>query len=391
MRAILIVLDSVGIGYQPDAGNYGDTGANTLAHTAEAVNGLNIPALQRMGLGNIPALIPNGAPIKGVPPTDNPTASYGAMMEVSQGKDTTTGHWEIAGIKLDKGFHVFPPGPPAFPSELVRQFEERTGRKLIGNKAASGTDIIDELGAEQLKTGAFIAYTSADSVFQIAAHEDIIPLGELYAACETARTLCNDYMVGRVIARPFTGAPGKFKRTEQRKDYSYPLPAPTILDRLTENGHNVYLVGKLEDIFNRRGMTESFHTGNNADSQRKIEELLANRKSGLIFANFIDFDMLWGHRRNPEGYASALEQTDKFLDGLLKQLEQDDLLIITADHGNDPTFQGTDHTREFVPLLAYSKNRGAKNTGLRNGFYDIAQSLASFFNIDKMPLGTSFL
>ena len=391
MNVILIVLDSVGIGAAPDAAEYGDAGANTLAHLAEAVGGIHLPTLQRLGLGNIPALISSGAPIRGVPAAEQPLAGYGAMREVSQGKDTTTGHWEIAGLELARGFHLFPKGPPSFPPELVAAFEQKTGRRLIGNQAASGIAIIQELGARQMREGAWIGYTSADSVFQIAAHEEIIPLSELYRACETARALCDPYQVGRVIARPFVGRPGAFRRTENRRDYSYPLPEPTVLDRLTAAGVPVTGVGKIEDIFAHRGLTHSFHTGNTADSAHEVLDLVRQHESGLIFANFIDFDMLYGHRRDARGYAAGLEQTDRFFGELLPLLYAGDLLIITADHGNDPTFRGTDHTREFVPLLVYRPGRPGYSLGVRRGFYDVAQSLATFFGLPPMPRGISLV
>ncbi len=390
MKAILLILDSVGIGEAPDADSFGDVGANTLAHTAAAAGGLKLPVLASMGLGNIPALLPNGIGIPGVPPVARPIADFGAMHELSIGKDTITGHWEIAGLHLKHGFRIFPSDPPSFPPELTLAFEEKTGRKIIGNKAASGTAIIDELGGEQMRNGSWIVYTSADSVMQIAAHEQIIPLNELYKGCETARALSNEYRVGRVIARPFLGAPGAFKRTENRRDFSFPLPEPTILDRLTHAGVNVYAVGKIEDIFNHRGITRSFHTGNNLDTQATMNRLIAEDVDGLIFANLIDFDMLHGHRRDFIGYARALEQTDGFLAALLPALRPDDSLIISADHGNDPTFKGTDHTREYVPLLHYRPGKEGVSIGVRQGFFDVAQTLAALFQIPPMPRGVSF-
>lgn len=390
-RAIVIILDSVGIGAAPDAADFGDTGANTLVHTAEAVNGLHLNCLQKMGLGNIPALITPGLSIPGVPSAKNPLASYGVMREVSKGKDTTTGHWEMAGLELTDGFSVFPGKNPSFPAGLIRAFEAETGRKVIGNKAASGTAIIEELGPRQMETGSWIVYTSADSVFQIAAHEKIIPLKELYRGCETARRLCNQYRIGRVIARPYTGKPGSFKRTGNRRDYSFPMPEPTILEYLTKAGINVLAVGKIEDIFVGRGITQSFHTSDNSTSQSKLNELIRQRADGLIIANLIDFDMLYGHRREASGYARALEQTDVFLASMIGNLCRKDLLIITADHGNDPTFRGTDHTREYVPLLVYRPGEKGKSLGIRNGFYDIAQSLAAYFGIPPLGRGKSFL
>ncbi len=390
MKAILLILDSVGIGEAPDADSFGDAGANTLAHTAVAAGGLTLPTLASMGLGNIPALLPNGLGISGVPPVARPVADFGAMRELSIGKDTITGHWEIAGLHLKHGFRIFPPGPPSFPSELTRAFEEKTGRKIIGNKAASGTAIIEVLGGEQMRNGSWIVYTSADSVMQIAAHEEIIPLDELYKGCETARALCDEYQVGRVIARPFLGAPGAFKRTGNRRDFSFPLPEPTILDRLTDAGVNVHAVGKIEDIFNHRGITRSFHTGSNVETQAAMNKLVAEDIDGLIFANLIDFDMLHGHRRDFIGYARALEQTDGFLAALLPVMRPGDSLIISADHGNDPTFKGTDHTREYVPLLHHRPGKDGMSLGVRQGFFDVAQTLASLFRIPPMPRGVSF-
>ncbi len=392
MRAFLIVLDSVGIGYAPDAAAYDDIGANTLAHTADAVGGLSMPVMQSMGLGNIPALLPTGKAIAGVPPAENPTAGFGAMQELSVGKDTTTGHWEMAGLHLTEGFHLFPKTVPAFPDDLIEEFERRTGRGVIGNKVASGTEIIKELGERQLREGAWIAYTSADSVFQVAAHNDVIPLEELYRGCEIARELCNPLFVGRVIARPYVGTPGNFTRTEDRRDYSYPLPEPTILDRLSAAGTPTTTVGKLDDIFAGSGIDESMHEENNLDAQAAVLDIARrNEPRRFVFANFIDFDMLYGHRRNAEGYAAALEQTDTFLAGLLPLLSADDVLMITADHGNDPTFRGTDHTREYVPLLVYRPEQPGASLGIRQGFFDVAQSLAAFFETEPLPRGETFL
>jgi phosphopentomutase len=346
----------------------------------------------RLGLGNIPPILPGGLAIRGVPPAAAPTASYGAMREVSAGKDTTTGHWEMAGLELKHGFHVFPPGPPAFPADLLRAFEQRTGRASIGNKAASGTRIIEELGREHLRTGAWIVYTSADSVFQIAAHEQVIPLDELYRGCATARELCTPLRVGRVIARPFVGEPGGFTRTENRRDFSFPLPEDTILDRLQAAGIATTTVGKLDDIFDRHGIGRSLHVENNADAMTALLSLAAAPDArGFVFANLIDFDMLYGHRRDAAGYAGALTRTDAFLGEFIGRMRRGDVLIVTADHGNDPTFAGTDHTREFVPLLVYTPGRPGRSLGIRNGFFDIAQSLATFFHAPPMPRGVSFL
>jgi phosphopentomutase len=392
MRAFVIVLDSVGIGAAPDAADYGDDGANTLAHLAAAVGGLALPTLQSLGIGNVPPLLPGGLPIQGVPPAAAPRAGYGALRERSRGKDTTTGHWEMAGLYLPEGFALMPPGPPSFPPALIHEFERRTGRGVLANRAASGTAIIQELGPEQQRTGRWIVYTSADSVFQIAAHEEVIPLAELYRACELARELCNPLRIGRVIARPYVGAPGAYRRTENRRDFSFPLPELTILDRLQAAGVAVVTVGKLDDIFARRGITEAIHVENNPDAQAAVLRLAAERSGPLfVFANLIDFDMLYGHRRDAAGYARALERADSFLGELLPRLQPPDLLIVTADHGNDPTFRGTDHTREFVPLLAFQPSASGRPLGIRDGFYDLAQSLAAFFGLPALPRGVRFV
>jgi phosphopentomutase len=391
MRACLIILDSVGIGAAPDAAAYGDEGAHTLAHTARAVGGLRLPTLTALGLGSIPAQVTGGPAIAGVPPVTRPTASFGAMRERSRGKDTTTGHWEIAGLDLAEGFQTFPAAEPSFPPALMEEFVRRTGRGVLGNRAASGTRIIEELGSRQMATGAWIVYTSADSVFQIAAHEETIPLAELYAGCEVARELANPYRIGRVIARPYVGKPGAFRRTENRRDYCFPLPEPTVLDRLSQAGLPVVTVGKLDDVFNHRGMTRSIHVENNRDAQRATLDLLAEGGNGLVFVNLIDFDMLYGHRRDAAGYARCLEDADAFLGRLADGLGEDDLLLVTADHGNDPTFRGTDHTREYVPLLAYRRGGVGRSLGVRDGFFDVAQTLAQFFGLPPMLRGVSFL
>jgi phosphopentomutase len=391
MRVFLIVLDSVGIGEAPDAFEYGDCGANTLLHIAESVTSLRLPQLESMGIGNIPSILHQPV-IPGIPPSSSAVSSYGAMQEASRGKDTTTGHWEMVGIRLEHGFRLFPPDPPSFPEDLISRLEKKTGRKVLGNKAASGTRIIEELGPYQMAHGSWIVYTSADSVLQIAAHEEVIPLRELYRACEIARKLCNEYQVGRVIARPYTGKPGAFTRTDNRRDYSYPVPQDTVLHRLSAAGIPITTVGKLDDIFPHCGITDARHVENNADAQRIVLDVAASAgPRSFVFANLIDFDMRFGHRRNPAGYAKALADTDIFLAALLPKLKSADMLIVTADHGNDPTFKGTDHTREFVPLLVHRSGIPSRNLGVRNGFYDIAQSIASFFHLEAMSLGTSFI
>jgi len=390
MKCFIIVLDSVGIGEAPDASEYGDSGANTLAHIGQAVGGLKLPFLQKLGLGNIPTLT-KGLSINGVPPSPAPLACFGAMQEMSKGKDTTTGHWEMAGLELKKGLHLFPPGAPSFPDDMINKFELQTGRKAIGNKAASGIAIINELGEQQLREGCWIVYTSADSVFQIAANEEIIPLDELYRACVIARELCDPYHVGRVIARPFKGKPGSFTRTENRRDFSLHMPRKNIFNNLHKAGIQTITVGKLDDIFTGAPITRSIHMENNKDAQKALLGLASKDGHCMVFANLIDFDMLFGHRRDAAGYAGALQLTDAFLGEFIKTLSAGDLLIITADHGNDPTFKGSDHTREYVPLLAFRPGITGISLGIRKGFYDIGQSVASFFGVESLPHGQSFL
>jgi len=391
MKVILIVLDSVGIGEAPDAADYGDAGSATLPNLAHAVGGLELPTLQNLGLGNIPPLLPLGLPIKGCPAVEKPQASYGAMQEVSEGKDTVTGHWEMAGLEINPGFHLFPEAIPAFPPELIAEFEHRTGRKAIGLKHAGGIGIMEELGEEATTTGSWICYTSADSVFQIEANVDVIPLEELYRACEIARELCNPLKVGRVIARPFRGKPGSFERTADRRDYAFTPTEPLITEQLATADIPVYAVGKIEDILAHRGITESIHSNNTEESQQAVERFMQKKGTGFIFANFIDFDMYYGHRRDPKGYATALKQTDRWLAQFLPSLGSDDVLILTADHGNDPTFKGTDHTREYVPLLVHRPGKPGDNLGIRRGFYDIAQTLAILFNLEPTQRGKTFI
>lgn len=379
---VLIVLDSVGAGALPDAEKYGDLGSNTLANTAKAVGGLKLPNLQSLGLGNI-------IKIEGVPPVDGPKASFGKMAEVSAGKDTTTGHWEISGIILDKPFPVFPNG---FPKEIISEFERRIGRPTLANEVASGTEIIDRLGEQHMKTGYPIVYTSADSVFQIAAHEEIIPLEELYSMCKTAREmLTGEYAVGRVIARPFIGKPGSFKRTAHRHDYSLEPVDETILDKLKTSRKAVLAVGKIFDIFAGRGITDSVHTENNLDGVSKTCEFIKRGENGLVFTNLVDFDSSFGHRNDPGGYAKALEELDARLPEIIEMITDDKLLIITADHGCDPTTSSTDHSREHVPLLVYGpKFKAGVNLGTRETFADVAATVAEIFDLD-FSVGKSFL
>lgn len=383
-RIALIVLDSVGIGEMPDAPQFGDAGSHTLGHISDRVAHFKLPNLQRFGLGNI-------APLSKVAPADKPAASYGKMAEISVGKDTMTGHWEIMGLETTVPFQTYPDG---FPPELLNEFIERTGRGVIGNKPASGTEIMDELGEEHMKTGAWIVYTSADSVFQIAAHEGIAPLEELYEACHIARelTLRPEYTVGRVIARPFIGEPGAFKRTPNRHDYAVSPPEPTVMNKLTDMGLDSIAIGKINDIYSGQGVSRSYPTKSNADGIERTIEVLKSDFHGLAFTNLVDFDSLYGHRRDVEGYAAALMEFDSKLPEIAALIGQDDLLIITADHGNDPVHPGTDHTREYVPLLVYSPSLSqASNLGIRATFADLGATVADNFGAAPMAIGTSFL
>jgi phosphopentomutase len=381
-RVILIVLDSVGAGEAPDADRYGDRGSNTLGHIC-AETGIELPNLGQLGLGNI-------LPLASVPRNPAALGGYGKMTEQSFGKDTTSGHWEIAGLWIEKPFPTFPHG---FPDEIIKPFEALIGRKVIGNKVASGTEIIIELGDLHLKTGSPILYTSADSVFQLAAHEEVIPLNELYRICGFARSLLTgEYAVGRVIARPFTGLSGSFVRTENRRDYSMAPFRPTMLDILKEAGHQVFAVGKIEDIFAGCGITGKNHTTNNKDGIEATVEALTAIEEGLIFSNLVDFDMLYGHRNNVQGYAAALKYFDDRLPEILAELSEETLLIITADHGNDPTTASTDHSREYAPLLVYSPAmRHGVDLGTRSTFADIAATIAEVFQVEGTGHGTSFL
>lgn len=384
-RIAVIVLDSVGIGELPDAEAFGDLGSHTLGHIVERVPQIQLPHLRRWGLDRI-------TPISNWSISSEPAAAYyGKMAEVSVGKDTMTGHWELMGLKMTVPFQTFPEG---FPPELIIPFEERTGRKVIGNKPASGTEILDELGEEQMESGAWIVYTSADSVFQIAAHEDIIPLEELYRACEIARELTMDerFTVGRVIARPYTGKPGAFKRTPNRHDYAVKPPQPTVLNALKDAGFDTIAIGKINDIFDGEGITASNPTKSNKDGIEKTIEQLKQPFKGLMFTNLVDFDSLYGHRRDPEGYAAALEEFDRAVPELEQQLSERDLLIVTADHGNDPVHAGTDHTREYVPLLMFSPSfKKPGQIALRSTFSDLGATIAHNFGVEAPPNGTSFL
>lgn len=383
-KITVVVLDSVGIGELPDAPKYGDTGAHTLGHILEKVPNVKLPHMQQLGLGNI-------APLAQITPADQPSGYYGKMAEISVGKDTMTGHWELMGLKVSTPFQTYPNG---FPRDLIARFESETGRKVIGNKPASGTEILDELGAKHMETGAFIVYTSADSVFQIAAHEDVIPLEELYRACEIARklTLEPEYSVGRVIARPFVGSPGDFKRTPNRHDYAVSPPEPTLLNSLKAAGRDVIAVGKINDIFSGEGITRTYPTKSNLHGIEKTIELMKEDFNGLLFTNLVDFDSLYGHRRDPVGYAKALEEFDAHLPEMLASVKEGEILILTADHGNDPIHAGTDHTREYVPLLVYSPSfKGNGSLGVRGAYADLAATIADNFGVHASNHGKSFL
>src|SRR5690349_3121625 len=382
-RIIWIVLDSVGIGPLPDAADYGDTGRTTLGHIAE-YRPLQIPTLVELGLSNI-------APLDRLPPAASPKASYGKGATHSPGKDTTTGHWEMAGVWLNQAFPVYKHG---FPPEIIEPFEKQIGRKTLGNKPASGTEIIKELGEEHVRTGKPIVYTSGDSVFQIAAHEEVIPIRELYRMCEIARELLDGpHRVGRDIARPFTGTPGNFVRTTRRHDYAVDPPRPMLMDVLSDKNVSVFGIGKIHDIYNGRGVGEYVTTKGNSDGMEKLTAAASERKSGLIFCNLVDFDMLYGHRKDVEGFAKSLEEFDSMLADFLPLLSLSDMLIITADHGcdPDPRWATTDHSREYVPILVYSPGGGAGvNLGVRDTLADIGQTIAENFG-GNIPHGTSFL
>lgn len=380
----VVVLDSVGIGEAPDAANFGDVGSHTLGHIAEKMNGLTMPHMESFGLANI-------EPLQGMQATDKPKAYYGKMQEASVGKDTMTGHWEIMGLNIDKPFKVYPEG---FPAELIAELEKRTGRKVLCNKPASGTQVIEDFGKEHMETGAIIVYTSADPVLQIAAHEEIIPLEELYKICEIARelTLQPEYLVGRVIARPFVGTPGNFTRTSNRHDYALKPFGRTTMNVLKDEGFDVIAIGKISDIFNGEGVTDAVRTKNNKDGMDKFAEVVRRDFHGISFLNLVDFDANFGHRRDPLGYGNALQEFDARIPEITEAMTEDDLLIITADHGNDPTFHGTDHTREYVPLIVYSPRfNGGSELALRETFADIAATVAENFKVAAPEFGKSFL
>jgi phosphopentomutase len=381
-RAIVIVMDSVGIGELPDAGEYGDEGSNTVGNIAKQVP-LKVPTLRSLGFDRLVS-------IGGVPAAVAPRAATGKMAEASAGKDSVTGHWEMMGVVLDRAFPTFPDG---FPPHIIAEFSRLTGRGVLGNKAASGTTIIDELGPDHMTTGALIVYTSADSVFQIAAHEEIVPVPDLYRACEIAYKLVGEGMgVGRVIARPFVGVPGSFKRTANRHDYALPPAGETLLDRVKATGRPVVAIGKIEDLFAGRGITRAVHTASDDDGMNAVEREMSELGRGLIFTNLVDFDTQYGHRNDVAGYAANLERFDARLARILPMLRKDDVLVVTADHGNDPTTPSTDHAREYVPLLVTGDRiRAAVDLGTRRTFADLGQTLADVFGVGPLPHGTSFL
>lgn len=381
-KFILLVLDSVGVGELPDAHLYGDEGSNTLANTAAKVGGLNLPNLASFGLGNI-------IPITGVPARDDTLGAWGKMAEVSQGKDTTTGHWELAGLQLTEAFPTYPNG---FPAEIITEFSQAIGRSILGNVVASGTEIIERLGEEHLKAGKPIVYTSADSVFQIAAHEQIVPVSQLYEWCIKARDiLVGEHGVGRVIARPFLGQPGNFSRTANRKDFSLEPTGTTILDHLTKHNIPVAAIGKIKDVFAGRGITYHLDSKTNHETVEQTIAAMKRLDHGLVFANLVDFDMLWGHRNDYQAYAQGLEEFDQLLPTIISGLDKHDILCITADHGCDPTTPSTDHSREYVPLLVIGDQIKGTNLGVRGSFTDVAQTIAEYFELETIFPGTSFL
>lgn len=381
-RIILVILDSVGIGEMPDAKNYNDEGSNTLGNISLAVGGLRLPNMEKLGLGNIDG-------IKGIVKSESPKGAFGKCSELSIGKDTVTGHWEIAGVILSKPLHTYPNG---FPQQLITEFENKIGRKTLGNIVASGTEIIKELGDEHVKTGYPIIYTSADSVFQIAAHEDVISIEELYKMCKIAREMfVGDIAVGRIIARPFTGESGSFSRTSNRKDFALDPFNKTMLDYIKEAGNNVMAVGKIEDIYNGKGITDAVHIKNNMDGVDKTLEYMKSEKTGLIFTNLVDFDMHFGHRNDFQGYAKALVDFDNRLPEILKLMNEEDILILTADHGCDPTTPSTDHSREYIPLIVCgNKVKAGANVGIRNSFSDIGKTILDLLKVPNELVGESF-
>lgn len=380
-RAAILVLDGVGIGEAPDADRYGDAGSDTLGNVLRSQSGLRLPHLEALGLGCI-------APLAGVAAVERPAAAWGLCEPASQGKDSTTGHWEICGLVLERPFPTFPEG---FPAEVLDEFSARTGRGILGNKTASGTVILDELGEEHLRTGRWIVYTSADSVFQVAAHEEVVPLAELYAACGIAREMLQGPVgVSRVIARPFVGGPGAWQRTPHRKDFSLAPPAPTLLDRLARRHVPRVGVGKVDDLFAGQNIV-SIHTATNREAYGLIRDGLRSMRRGFLFANVIEFDQTWGHRNDVAGFARGLVELDAWIPELRDALRSDDLIIITADHGNDPTTPSTDHSRERVPVLVLGPRIAPRALGTRATFADLGQTVAEFLGVEPLEAGTSFL
>lgn len=381
-RVILIVLDSVGIGEMPDADKYGDAGSNTLKHIYENIDDFSLPTMEKMGLGDIDG-------VDTIPKASDPIAAFGKMAEKSDGKDTTTGHWEMSGIILDQAFRTFPDG---FDEVIMDEFTSQTGYGYLCNQAMSGTEVIKIYGEEHIKTKKLIVYTSADSVFQIAAHESVIPLDELYKICETSRKILNKYNVSRVIARPFVGdTPENFKRTPNRRDFAMAPYEKTMLDHIKDADLDVAGVGKIEDIFTGKGLTKAIHTVSNLDGIEKTIEYMQNTQSGLIFTNLVDFDMLFGHRNNIPGEANALIEFDESLPRIFDHMREDDILMITADHGCDPSTESTDHSREYVPLLVYGKTINPVNLGIRASFSDLGQTVVEYLGAKRLKNGTSFL
>jgi phosphopentomutase len=381
-RAIVLILDGVGIGALPDADKYGDSGSSTLANLASACGGLKLPVLENLGLGNI-------ASIEGIKRVPKPIASYGKMSEISPGKDSTTGHWELMGIVLDRPFPVYPDG---FPAEIIKEFEARIGHGVIGNIPASGTEIIKSMGEEHIRLKRPIVYTSADSVFQIACHVDVFSLKDLYGFCEIARgMLQGEHGVARVIARPFAGKNPDFYRTSDRRDFSLPPFGPTLLDLAKEQGCEVIVIGKVDNLFGNRGYTETHHSVSNSDCMDHVYRAMDRTFKGLIVANFVQFDMDWGHRNDIKGFKDGLVEIDRSIGKAIEMVRNDDILMITADHGNDPTTASTDHSREFVPLLAYFPGQEGRDLGVRGSFADVAGTIAEHLSIEGVKHGKSFL
>jgi len=381
-RAVVLILDGVGIGELPDAAQYGDEGSNTLGNLAHACGGLKLPVLERLGLGNISS-------IQGVEKVNNSLACYGKMAEKSPGKDSTSGHWELCGIILKQPFPTYPNG---FPDEVIKDFESKIGHKIIGNIAASGTEIIKVLGEEHINKKMPIVYTSADSVFQIACHVDVFGLDELYTFCKIARAILQGrHGVARVIARPFAGKGPNFYRTKDRHDYSLPPPEPTLLDIAKENGFEVIVIGKVDDLFSNRGYTKSYHSVSNSECVQFVLKEMDEMDEGLIVANFVQFDMDWGHRNDVKGFQNGLIEMDDDIGRILEKIKDGDFLFITADHGNDPTTPSTDHSREYVPILAYTTKKVGANLGVRQSFSDLAKTIARYFTIEGINNGEDFL